>query len=138
GPAASRRARSSAAFIPRSSGPSSRRWPRVHASRRSSSGARKPLSDATAQHRNGGAEMTIGISGAGGQLGRATTDLLLDRAPPSELVLVTRDPAQLQGYADRGAAVRHGDYREPGTLRDAYGGVDPLLLISGADIGQRT
>src|SRR5262249_56364672 len=31
-----------------------------------------------------------------------------------------------------------GDYRERGTLRDAYGGVDTLLLISGADIGQRT
>jgi uncharacterized protein YbjT (DUF2867 family) len=34
--------------------------------------------------------MTIGISGASGQLGRATTDLLLERVEPGELVLVTR------------------------------------------------
>jgi NAD(P)H dehydrogenase (quinone) len=81
--------------------------------------------------------MTIGISGAGGQLGRATTDLLLERVSPDELVLVTRDPGQLQGYADRGAQVRQGDFREPGGLPAAYDGVDTLLLISGADIGQR-
>jgi len=81
--------------------------------------------------------MTIGISGAGGQLGRATTDLLLDRVGPSELVLVTRDPSQLQGYADRGVDVRAGDYRNPAGLPDAYRGVDTLLLISGADIGER-
>jgi NAD(P)H dehydrogenase (quinone) len=81
--------------------------------------------------------MTIGISGASGQLGRATTDLLLERVEPGELVLVTRDPSGLQAYADRGTQVRHGDYRDPGTLPDAYRGVDTLLLISGADIGQR-
>src|ERR1041384_2266018 len=81
--------------------------------------------------------MTIGISGAGGQLGRATTDPLLDRVVPSELVLVTRDPSQLQGYADRGVDVRAGDYRNPAGLPDAYRGVDTLLLISGADIGER-
>ena len=81
--------------------------------------------------------MTIGISGAAGQLGRATTDLLLERVEPDTLVLVTRDPSLLQAQADRGAAVRHGDYRDPGTLRDAYQDVDTLLLISGADIGQR-
>jgi len=81
--------------------------------------------------------MTIGISGAAGQLGRATTDLLLERVEPGELVLVTRAPSLLETHADRGVAVRHGDYREPATLPEAYAGVDTLLLISGADIGQR-
>jgi NAD(P)H dehydrogenase (quinone) len=81
--------------------------------------------------------MTIGISGAGGQLGRATTDLLLERVAPGDLVLVTRDPAQLQAYADKGAAVRPGNYDDPEGLRQAYRGVDRLLLISGADVGRR-
>ena len=57
--------------------------------------------------------MTIGISGAAGQLGRATTDLLLERVEPGDLVLVTRDPAQLEAYAGRGAAVRQGDFDDP-------------------------
>lgn len=81
--------------------------------------------------------MTIGISGAAGQLGRATTDLLLERVDPRDLVLVTRDPAQLAAYAERGAAVRRGDYDDPDGLREAYSGVDSLLLISGADVGRR-
>ena len=80
---------------------------------------------------------TIGISGASGQLGRATTDLLLERVEPNTLVLVTRDPAQLQAYADRGVEVRRGDFDDPAGLRDAYRGVDALLLISGADVGRR-
>lgn len=81
--------------------------------------------------------MTIGISGAAGQLGRATTDLLLERVEPGDLVLVTRDPAQLDAYAERGASVRRGDYDDPEGLREAYRGVDRLLLISGADVGRR-
>jgi NAD(P)H dehydrogenase (quinone) len=81
--------------------------------------------------------MTIGISGAAGQLGRATTDLLLERVEPGELVLVTRDPAQLDAYAERGANVRRGDFDDPEGLREAYRGVDRMLLISGADVGRR-
>ena len=36
--------------------------------------------------------MTIAITGAAGQLGRLTAQLVLDRVPPGELVLVTRRP----------------------------------------------
>jgi NAD(P)H dehydrogenase (quinone) len=81
--------------------------------------------------------MTIGISGAAGQLGRATADLLLERVAPGDLVLVTRDPAQLDAYAQRGVAVRRGNFDDPEGLREAYRGVDRLLLISGADVGRR-
>jgi len=81
--------------------------------------------------------MTIGISGASGQLGRAAADLLLERVDPGELVLVTRDPSQLDAYAARGASVRRGDFDDPQGLREAYAGVETLLLISGADIGRR-
>jgi NAD(P)H dehydrogenase (quinone) len=81
--------------------------------------------------------MTIGISGASGLLGRATTDVLLERVEPGDLVLVTRDPAQLDAYAERGADVRRGDFDDPEGLRETYRGVDRLLLISGADVGRR-
>lgn len=81
--------------------------------------------------------MKIGISGAGGQLGRQATDLLLERVAPGDLVLVTRDPTQLGAYAEKGADVRAGNYDDPDGLRTAYRGVDRLLLISGADVGRR-
>jgi NAD(P)H dehydrogenase (quinone) len=79
----------------------------------------------------------IGISNASGQLGRAAADLLLDRVDPSELALVTRDPSALDAYARRGVSVRTGNFDDPGGLREAYRGVDTLLLVSGADIGRR-
>ena len=81
--------------------------------------------------------MTIGIQGAGGELGRGTADRLLERVEPGEVVLITRDPSKLEEYAQRGATVRHGDYDEPHALREAYRGVDRLLLISGVDVGRR-
>jgi NAD(P)H dehydrogenase (quinone) len=81
--------------------------------------------------------MTIGISGAGGQLGRAAADMLLEQVEPSELVLVTRDTSGLADYAGRGVSVRAGNFDDPDGLREAYRGVDTLLLISGADIGRR-
>jgi NAD(P)H dehydrogenase (quinone) len=81
--------------------------------------------------------MTIGISGASGQLGRQAADLLLQRVEPSELVLVTRDPSNLASYAERGVSVRTGNFDDPAGLREAYAGVERLLLISGADIGRR-
>ncbi len=81
--------------------------------------------------------MTIGISGASGQLGRGVVQELLGRVEPSQLVLVTRDPAALEDYAQRGASVRRGDFDDPASLREAYAGVERLLLISGADVGRR-
>jgi NAD(P)H dehydrogenase (quinone) len=45
--------------------------------------------------------MTIGITGASGHLGRRTTDALLERVDPGDLVLVTRDPSKL---SEAGAA----------------------------------
>ena len=81
--------------------------------------------------------MKIGISGAGGQLGRGTTDLLLDRVAPDDLVLVTHDPSQLGDYAAKGADVREGSIDDANGLRAAYRGVDRLLLISGPVFGNR-
>jgi NAD(P)H dehydrogenase (quinone) len=81
--------------------------------------------------------MRIGISNAAGKLGRGVADKLLEQVDPAELVLVTRDPSGLDSYAQRGVSVRRGNFDDPASLREAYGGVDRLLLISGADIGRR-
>ena len=78
--------------------------------------------------------MKLAITGASGQLGRLTTELLLERVPASDLVLVTRDPARLE---DCGAEVRAGDFDEPGSLERAFAGVDRVLLISTDAIGSR-
>lgn len=81
--------------------------------------------------------MTIAITGASGQLGRLVTDQLLATVDPAQVVLLTRDPAKLVGYAELGATVRAADFNEPEGLVEALAGVDRMLLISIDAVGGR-
>jgi NAD(P)H dehydrogenase (quinone) len=81
--------------------------------------------------------MTLGITGASGHLGQLTTDALLERVEPGDVVLVTRNPSKLSDAAARGARVRQGDFSEPSTLDEAFAGIDRLLLISTEVIRER-
>jgi NAD(P)H dehydrogenase (quinone) len=78
--------------------------------------------------------MTYGITGAGGQLGTSALRHLLTRVPASDVVAVTRTPAKLQEFADRGVRVRAGDFKDPAALTGALEGVDRLLLIPMPDL----
>lgn len=73
------------------------------------------------------------VSGASGQLGRLTAELLV--AAGAEPILVTRTP---EAVADLGAETRFGDYGDPDSLRGAYAGAGSLLLISASDLEART
>ena len=77
----------------------------------------------------------IAITGATGALNGASLEHLLQEVAPGELVAVVRDPARAQHLADRGVVVRQGDYADPATLPDAFGGADQLLLVSSNDPG---
>jgi NAD(P)H dehydrogenase (quinone) len=59
---------------------------------------------------------------------------LLTRVPASQVVAVTRTPARLQEFADRGVRVRAGDFKDPAALTGALEGVDRLLLIPMPDL----
>lgn len=75
----------------------------------------------------------IVITGATGGLNGATADHLLDRFPAEDLAVVARDVTKAQRFADRGVAVRYGDYAVPASLRGAFDGADQLLLVSSSD-----
>src|SRR5512133_132092 len=75
----------------------------------------------------------IVITGATGALNGATADHLLDRLPAGDLAVVARDVTKAQRFADRGVAVRHGDYADPASLPGAFSGADQLLLVSSSD-----
>ena len=81
--------------------------------------------------------MSIVITGASGQLGRMTAELVLDRVPASEVILTTRRPEALSDLAERGARVRLADFDRPETLAGAFSGGERLLLISADDLGRR-
>ncbi len=81
--------------------------------------------------------MSIVITGASGHLGRLTAELVLDRVPASGVILTTRHPEELSGFAERGAEVRTADFDQPKTLAGAFAGGERLLLISTQDLGRR-
>jgi len=85
--------------------------------------------------------MTIGITGAGGQLGGTVLNELLARgAKPGDIVAVTRNPEKLAHFAAKGIAVRAGDFDAPAGLQAAFKGIDQLLIIPTSDLrpGMRT
>lgn len=77
--------------------------------------------------------MTIAITGATGQLGRAAIAALIARGA-TDVVALARDPAKA---ADLGVAVRAFDYHAPTSLTPALAGVDTLVLISSNDFNDR-
>ena len=81
--------------------------------------------------------MTIIITGASGQFGRATVQGLLERVPGDELILLTRTPAKLADFAAHGCQVRQGDYDDPQSMRAAFAGGEKMLMMSAVKVGFR-
>lgn len=77
--------------------------------------------------------MTIGITGATGQLGRIIVSKLKLKTSDTIVALV-RSPEKATGL---GIAVREADYNKPETLEKAFAGIDTLLLISANEVGKR-
>jgi NAD(P)H dehydrogenase (quinone) len=77
-------------------------------------------------------EIGVGVvvTGASGQLGRLVVQELLARVSPAEVVLVSRRPEDLRDLADRGLAVRRGDFNDPASLVEAFAGAGRVLVIS--------
>lgn len=74
--------------------------------------------------------MKIGISGASGHLGKAVLKRLSELPGEFEVAGISRSPQSVQ-YADE---ARFGDYDDQDSLRDAYLGLDRLLIIPTLDL----
>ena len=79
----------------------------------------------------------IVVTGANGQLGRAVVDRLLPRRSASDIVATVRDPAKATALAQRGVAVRRGDFAEPDSLATAFAGASQVLVVSVDKLGER-
>lgn len=81
--------------------------------------------------------MSIIVTGASGQFGRAAAERLLNKVPPQNVILTTRKPDKLADLAARGAQVRYADFDDPASLPAAFAGGERMLLISTARVGTR-
>jgi NAD(P)H dehydrogenase (quinone) len=80
--------------------------------------------------------MKLGITGAGGQMGKALVRHARARTEAGNLVAITRDPAKV----DADVETRAGDFNNPATLEAAFHGLDRLVIIPTGDLapGVRT
>lgn len=74
--------------------------------------------------------MKIGISGASGHLGRAVLKRLADLPGDHHVIGISRSPDGVRQAHE----ARFGDYDAPDRLREAYAGLDRLLIIPTIDI----
>lgn len=77
--------------------------------------------------------MRYAVTAATGQLGRATITALLDEqgTAAGDVVAAVRTPKKAADLAARGVVVRRADYTEPDSLREAFAGVQRVLVIPG-------
>jgi len=81
---------------------------------------------------------TLLVTGTSGHLGRLVVDALLDRGhPASQIVATARNVDDVADLADRGVVVRHADYADLASLKEAFVGVDRALLVSSNAVGAR-
>jgi NAD(P)H dehydrogenase (quinone) len=82
--------------------------------------------------------LMILVTGATGQLGKATIDFLLKKTDAKQIAALARDPKKAEELKQRGIDVRIGDYKDYASLVEAFKGIEKLLLISSNDIVDRT
>ncbi|WP_293946206.1 MULTISPECIES: SDR family oxidoreductase [unclassified Sphingobacterium] len=71
------------------------------------------------------------VTGATGNLGKATIDSLLNKGiPASNIAALVRDESKSNELKPKGIQVRYGDYQNFESLTAAFKDVDKLLLIS--------
>jgi NAD(P)H dehydrogenase (quinone) len=76
--------------------------------------------------------MIIGVSGASGHLGSATVRELKARlGANANIVAISRTPDKI---AALGVETRAGDFDKPGTLAEAFRGLDKLVIIPPSDM----
>lgn len=79
----------------------------------------------------------IAVTGATGRLGRLVVGELLARVDADGVIAVVRSPEKARDLLPASLQVRCADYDEPETLRQAFAGVDTLLLISSSGRADR-
>lgn len=77
----------------------------------------------------------IAITGANGNLGKATISFLLKKTNPGNIIAVVRDPAKIQDLQHTGIKIRVADYNDVASLNEAFKGTEKVMQVSSAGFG---
>ncbi|HVI48666.1 MAG TPA: SDR family oxidoreductase [Chitinophaga sp.] len=79
----------------------------------------------------------IAITGANGNLGKATLSFLLKKTNPADIIAIVRNPEKMQDLVHTGIKIRIADYNDHVLLNEALQGVDTVLQISSSSAGEQ-
>lgn len=77
------------------------------------------------------------ISGASAQIAQLVIPKLLREISTDELTLISRNPASLKKWSDKGVEVLAGHHGDPESLKVGFSDADALLMISSLAVGHR-
>src|SRR5688572_1418122 len=77
------------------------------------------------------------VTGATGQLGKATIDFLLKKISSKEIAALARDEKKAEDIKTKGVETRIGDYNDKASLVAAFKGIDKLFFVSSSDVANR-
>jgi len=77
------------------------------------------------------------ITGANGQLGRATVGMLLKKIPAINIAVSVREPEKAKDLSAKGISVRQGNFNNPDTLPKSLDGATTMVLISTSDAADK-
>ncbi len=70
------------------------------------------------------------VTGASGHLGHLIVEKLVDRITVGQVGVSVRDPSKAGDLEALGVRVRHGDFADPDSLRNAFEGATQVLIVS--------
>ena len=77
------------------------------------------------------------VTGATGNLGKATVEFLVKKIPAGNIAVLVRDENKAKDLKTLGVNVRIGDYHDKDSLVKAFRGIEKVLLISSNDFNDR-
>ncbi|MCH5671477.1 SDR family oxidoreductase [Streptomyces gilvus] len=80
--------------------------------------------------------MSLVITGATGNLGRAAVETLLEKVPADHIIAVVRSEGKAADLAARGVRIAVADYNSPKTFEGLFTEGDKVLLVSGSEMGK--
>ncbi len=72
----------------------------------------------------------IVVTGATGQLGRQVVEGLLKKLPSAQIGVSVRNPKKAVDFKQRGVRVCQGDFADPASLTEAFGGAEQVPIVS--------